>query len=71
MILITYLKPDYEAVDKEFLNRWRVFNGENRVHGFDDKEKAIEFARKNGGTRVAFFKKIKGKDAFVNVEKVE
>lgn len=68
--MITYLEPDYEAVSKRFIDHWRVFNGENWVHGFKEKSKAIQFAKKNGGTRIAFFKKIKGKDAFVNVERV-
>ena len=69
--MIIYLEPDYQAVEKEFIDHWRVFNGENWVHGFKRKADAIEFAKRNGGSRVAFLKKISGRMAFVNVEKVE
>ena len=64
--MVTYLEPDFNAVDESQLNRWRVFNGENWVHGFDDKERAIEFAKRNGGTRVSCCKKIRGKVSYVS-----
>ena len=69
--MINYVMPDYKAVDKDFLDHWRVFNGKNWVHGFKEKEKAIAFAKENGGTQIAFYKKIHGKPAFVSVERVE
>lgn len=69
--MVTYLEPDYNAVEESHLNRWRVFNGQDWVHGFEDKEKAIEFAKRNGGTRIAFCKKIKDKVHYVNAMRVE
>lgn len=68
--MITYLEPDFNAVEESQLNRWRVFNGQDWVHGFQDKEKAIDFAKKNGGTRIAFCKKIKGKVVYTSPERV-
>lgn len=68
--MVTYLEPDFNAVDESQLNRWRVFNGENWVHGFDDKERAIDFAKRNGGTRVAYCKKIQGKVSYVSPMRV-
>lgn len=62
---------DYKAVEESQLNRWRVFNGQNWTHGFDDKQNAVRFAKKNGGTRVAFCKKIQGKTRYINVMRVE
>lgn len=69
--LITVLPPNRELVEESHINRWRVFNGIDWVHGFDDKQEAIKFAKKNGGTRIAFFKKIHGKIRCVNPERVE
>ena len=68
--MVTYLEPDFNAVDESQLNRWRVFNGENWVHGFDDKEQAIVFAKRNGGIRVAYCKKVQGKVCYVSPMRV-
>lgn len=69
--MITYLEPDFNAVEESQLNRWRVFNGQDWVHGFDEKEKAIDFAKRNGGTRIAFCKKVDGKVVYVSPERVD
>ena len=69
--MITYLEPDFNAVEESQLNRWRVFNGHDWVHGFNEKEKAIEFAKRNGGTRIAFCKKVDGKVVYVSPERVD
>lgn len=69
--LITTLPPDHNAVEESQLNRWRVFNGHDWVHGFVDKQKAIEFAKRNGSTRIAFCKKLNEKTVYVNPERVE
>ena len=50
--MITYLEPDFNAVEESQLNRWRIFNGSDWVHGFDTKEEAIKRARSWGGTAV-------------------
>lgn len=68
--LISVLEPDYSAVEESQLNRWRVFNGHDWVHGFIDKEKAKDFAKKNGGTRIAFLKKANGQIVYVSPERV-
>ena len=68
--MINYLEPDHAAVEESQLDRWRVFNGENWVHGFIDKEKAKDFAKKNGGTRIAFLKKANGQIVYVSPERV-
>lgn len=68
--MVTYLEPDFNAVDESQLNRWRVFNGENWVHGFDDKERAIDFAKRNGGTRVAYCKKVQREVCYVSPMRV-
>lgn len=68
--MINYLEPNHEAVEESQLNRWRVFNGSDWVHGFREKEKAIEFAKRNGGTRIAFCKKVDDKVVYVNPERV-
>lgn len=69
--MITYLEPGFNAVEESQLNRWRVFNGQDWVHGFDEKEKAIDFAKRNGGTRIAFCKKVDGKVVYVSPERVD
>ena len=69
--LITTLRPDLSAVEESQLNRWRVFNGQDWVHGFREKEKAIYFAKRNGGTRIAFCKKVNGQTVYVSPERVE
>lgn len=71
MSLMTIERDDYTAIEESHLNRWRVFNGQNWAHGFDDKQKAIDFAKKNGGTRVAFCKKIDGKVVYVSPMRVD
>lgn len=70
MSKVNYLEPDHAAVEKRHLNRWRVFNGQNWVHGFSDRESAIWFAKKNSGTRVAFCKEVDGKVVYVSPERV-
>ena len=69
--MINYLEPDHEAVEESQLNRWRVFNGRDWVHGFKGKQKAIDFAKRNGGTRIAFGKKVDGKVVYVSPERVD
>ena len=71
MSLVDIEYDDFIKVEESQINCWRVFNGENWVHGFDDKERAIDFAKRNGGTRVAFCKKIQGKVHYVSAEKVD
>lgn len=68
--LVTIERPDPNAVEQSQLNRWRVFNGQDWVHGFDEKEKAIDFAKRNGGTRVAYCKKIQEKVSYVSPMRV-
>lgn len=69
--LITYMRPNHKAVEESHVDKWRVFNGENWVHGFEAKEHAIEFAREMGGTRIAFCKRIDGNIVYVSPERVE
>lgn len=68
---VDILYDDFIKVEESHLNRWRVFDGENWAHGFDSKERAIEFAERVGGSRVAFCKKIQGKIHYVSPERVE
>lgn len=53
MGLITYLEPDALAIEKDWVDYWRVHNGKEFVHGFKTKEKAIRFGKENGGIAVA------------------
>lgn len=69
--MINYLEPDHEAVEESQLDHWRVFNGQDWVHGFKDKQKAIDFAKKNGGTRIAFCKKLQGRIVYVSPERID
>lgn len=69
--MITYVEPDFNAVEESQSDRWRVFNGQDWVHGFEDKDKAIAFAKKNGGTRIAFCKKLNGKMVYVSPMRVK
>ena len=69
--LVTIERPDPNAVEQSQLNRWRVFNGQDWVHGFKDKQKAIDFAKKNGGTRIAFCKKLQGRIVYVSPERID
>lgn len=71
MMLIDIKEGDYVAVEKSLLDRWGVWDGENWAHGFKTKEKAIEFAKRVGGTRIAFRKKINGKLHYVSAQRVE
>lgn len=71
MSLIKVIEEDIAAVESSQLDRWRVWDGENWAHGFKTKERAIEFAEKVGGTRVAFCKLINKKVHYVSAEKVE
>lgn len=68
---VDILYDDFIRVEESHLNRWRVHNGKTWAHGFRTKERAIEFAERVGGTRVAFCKKIQGKVHYVRAEKVE
>lgn len=68
-VMIEY--DDFIKVEESHLNSWRVHDGENWAHGFRTKERAIEFAERVGGTRVAFCKKIQGKVHYVSAEKVD
>lgn len=68
---ITYLEPDYNAVEESQLDRWRVFNGQDWVHGFEQKGQALAFAKRNGGTRIAFCKEINGQVHYVNPMRVK
>lgn len=68
--MINYLKPDHEAVEESQLNRWRVFNGQDWTHGFTDKEQAIQFAKKNGGSFMAFCQKMDGQVVYTSLVKL-
>lgn len=70
MRLMNVLHDDFIKVEESHLNRWRVFNGETWAHGFKTKERAIEFAERVGGTRVAYCKKINEQVHYTEVEKV-
>ena len=50
---ITYLEPDALAIEKDWVDYWRVHNGEEFVNGFKTKEEAKSFAIKNNGTAIA------------------
>lgn len=68
--LVTFERPNHKLVEESQFDRWRVFNGQDWVHGFKEKEKAIAFAKKNGGTRIAFCKKLNGKIVYVSPMRV-
>lgn len=53
MSQITYLEPDAAAIEKDFVDHWRIHNGEEFVGGFRNKEAAREFAERNNGTAIA------------------
>lgn len=71
--MITYLEPDNAAVEVSHLGNWRVFNGQYWTHGFVDRDRAITFAEKNGGTAVgkAYLDKETSKVCYKQVAKVE
>lgn len=68
--MVTYVEPDHEEVSRSHADKWRIFNGTNWTHGFDEKEEAIKFAKEMGGTRIAFCKLINDKVHYVSPEKV-
>lgn len=51
--MITYLEPDVIAVEKDWVDYWRVHNGTEFTHGFKTKEEAREFGIENNGTAIA------------------
>lgn len=61
MSLVTVIADDFVKVEESHLGSWRVHNGETWAHGFRTEERAIEFAERVGGTRVAYCKKIEGR----------
>lgn len=61
---------NYIAVEESHLDSWRVHNGETWAHGFRTKERAIEFAERVGGDRVAYCKKIEGRVHYVDLQEV-
>lgn len=71
MMLVDMREGDYAAVEKSLLDRWGVWNGENWAHGFKTEKEAIRFAKRAGGTRIAFRKNIHGKLHYVSAQKIE
>lgn len=67
---ITYVEPDVLQIEKEFVGHWRVHNGEHFAHGFDTKEQARKFAKKNNGTAIAYCKWHNGIVVYTKVEKI-
>ena len=68
---ITYLEPDYNAVEESHLDHWRVHNGEYFTNGFKTKKEAREFAIKNNGIAIAFCTLHNGTIVYTQAEKID
>ena len=70
MGLVNIEYDDFIKVEESHLNSWRVHNGETWARGFRTKERAIEFAERVGGMRIAYCKKIQGRVHYTDLHEV-
>lgn len=70
MGLVTYLEPDVLAIEKDWVDYWRVYNGKDFVHGFKTKEEARDFGVKNGGSAIGLCTLANGTYVYTKVERI-
>lgn len=69
--MITYVEPDILKVEKDWVDHWRVHNGEYFTNGFKTKKEAREFAIKNNGIAIAFCTLYNGTIIYTQAEKID
>lgn len=69
--MIDYVEPNVLAIEKDFINHWRVWNGEDFAHGFKEKRRAIEFAKINGSNLIAYCQFHNGSVVYTHREEIK
>lgn len=67
---VTYLEPDHNAVENDFVGFWRIWNGKYWTHGFQLKEQAVAFGRRCKGTLIGRCIDVDGQTVYANVEQL-
>lgn len=68
---VTYVEPDILGIEKDFIGKWRVHNGDYFTGGFASREKALKFAKKNNGTKIGYLDYHNGTMFYWKVERVD